>query len=222
MAGDAGAVRALMFDLGGVVIDLDFGRVLRAWAADAGCDAAVLRRRFTIDEAYQRHERGELDASGYFASLRRSMGLNLSDERFTAGWNDIYLGPVAGMPAMLAAAGQHLPLYAFTNSNPTHQRVWSTRFAAQLSVFRSVFVSSELGLRKPDPAAFAAVAQQAGLRTREILFFDDTAENVSGARAAGMHAVLVRSSRDVHTALLRLGVAAGPAGPQATGPEPSI
>jgi glucose-1-phosphatase len=208
MAGDAPPVRALIFDLGGVVLEIDFGRVLRAWAAAAGCAIAGLRRRFTFDQAYERHERGELDASGYFASLRLSLGLRLSDEEFTAGWNDLYLGVVAELPAVLAAAGQRFPLYAFTNSNPTHQRVWSTRFAAELSAFRSVFVSSDLGLRKPDPAAFAAVARQTGFPAAEILFFDDTAENVAGAQAAGMQALLVRSSRDVRAELLRLGVEA--------------
>jgi HAD superfamily hydrolase (TIGR01509 family) len=205
---DAAPVGALMFDLGGVVVEIAFDRVLRAWAAGASCAVPVLRRRFAFDEAYQWHERGELDALGYFASLRLSLGLRLSDEEFTAGWNDLYLGAVAEMPALLAAAAQSFPLYAFTNSNPTHQRVWSTRFAAELSVFRSVFVSSELGLRKPDPAAFAAVAQRAGFPAAEILFFDDTAENVAGAQAAGMQAVLIRSSRDVRAALLRLGVEA--------------
>jgi HAD superfamily hydrolase (TIGR01509 family) len=132
--------------------------------------------------------------------------LKLSDESFTAGWNALYVGPVAGVPAMLAAASQHLPLYAFTNSNPTHQREWSTRFADELSVFRSVFVSSELGLRKPDPAAFAAVAERIGFQTPEIVFFDDTAENVAGAQAAGMKAVLVASSMDIGSALHSLGV----------------
>jgi glucose-1-phosphatase len=141
-----GPVRALLFDLGGVVIDVDFSRVLHAWA--------------------------------------RSAGLRLSDEDFTAGWNDVYAGAVPDVAAMLAVAGQHLPLYAFTNSNPTHQREWSARFAAELAAFRDIYVSSDLGLRKPDHAAFA------------ILFFDDTAENVTGARASGLQAVLVRSSDD--------------------------
>lgn len=53
-----------------------------------------------------------------------------------------------------------------------------------------MFVSSEFGLRKPDPAAFAAVARRAGFQTPEILSFDDTAENITGARVAGMQAVL--------------------------------
>jgi HAD superfamily hydrolase (TIGR01509 family) len=208
---DGAAIRALMFDLGGVVIEVDFGRVLRAWAAVAGCDPAVLGQRFSFDEAYQQHERGELDACGYFASLRSSLGLRLSDQEFAAGWNDLFVGIAGGMPALLTAASRRYPLYAFTNSNPTHQREWSTRFASELSAFRSAFVASELGLRKPDPAAFAAAAARAGFRAAEILFIDDTPENITGARAAGMHAVLVRSCRDVRTALNELGIDAAPA-----------
>jgi hypothetical protein len=50
------AVRALLFDLGGVVIEIDFGRVVRAWASSARCDPAVLRQRFALDDAYEQHE----------------------------------------------------------------------------------------------------------------------------------------------------------------------
>jgi putative hydrolase of the HAD superfamily len=78
------------------------------------------------------------------------------------------------------------------------------RFANELSIFTSIFVSSELGLRKPDPEAFAEVASRAGFSPSEFLFFDDTSENVDGARAAGMQAVLVQSISDVRDALLIL------------------
>src|ERR1019366_5439872 len=133
-SGDTGATRALLFDLGGVVLEINFDRVFHAWGARASCDPQALRRRFEFDDAYEQHERGELDASGYFASLRRSLGLRLSDADFIAGWNNLYVGPVPGMVAVLAA-----------------------RYACELSVFRSIFVSSELGLRKPDPNAFCEV-----------------------------------------------------------------
>ncbi len=201
-------IRALLFDLGGVVIEIDFKRAFRIWADRAGCDPVELERRFSIDEAYERHERGELDASGYFTALRRNLGLRLSDEEIVSGWNDIYLGTVPGMSALLSKAGQRFPLYAFTNSNPTHQRAWAGRFASELSVFRFIFVSSDLGLRKPDPEAFAVVAARTGFRVSELLFFDDTPENVWGARTAGMPAVLVESSADVREALLCLGIEA--------------
>ena len=203
---DVGSVRALLFDLGGVVLEFDFKRAFRVWADRACCDPAELERRFSFDEAYEQHERGELDAAGYFAALRRSLGLTLSDEEIVSGWNDIYLAPVPGMSALLSAASQRFSLYAFTNSNPTHKSAWASRFADELSVFRSIFVSSDLGLRKPDPEAFTAVAGRIGFQVSELLFFDDTPENVDGARTVGIRAVLVESSADVREALLRLGI----------------
>ena len=202
---DAAAIRALLFDLGGVVIGFDFKRAFRIWADLARCDPAEIERKFSFDDAYEQHERGEIDAAGYFGVLRRNLGLSLSDEQFIAGWNDIYLGVIPGMPALLSAASRYFILYAFTNSNPTHRDAWAGRFADELAVFRSIFVSSDLGLRKPDPEAFAAVAARSGLQVSELLFFDDTPENVAGACGAGMPAVLVKSTMDVQEALRRLG-----------------
>jgi glucose-1-phosphatase len=203
-SGDTRTARALLFDLGGVVLEINFDRVFDGWATRASCNPRALRRRFKFDDAYEQHERGEIDAAGYFASLRRSLGLRLSDEDFMAGWTDLYVGPVPGMVSVLAAASEHFALYAFTNSNPAHQSVWATRYAPELSVFRSIFVSSELGLRKPDANAFSEVARRAGLPASAFIFFDDTLENVTGARTAGMQAFHVRSTDDVRVALHEL------------------
>jgi putative hydrolase of the HAD superfamily len=205
------SVSALLFDLGGVVIGIDFARAFRRWAASAACDPDDLRTRFTFDRAYEEHERGRLDICEYFEALRQALRVNLSDRDLLAGWNDIYLGVVPGINALLSAAAERYPLYAFTNSNPTHKGIWGLRFARELSVFRTVFVSSELGVRKPDPDAFATVAGLIGLDPAAILFFDDDIENVEGAQRVGMPAVLVASTEDVRQALRRLGIHIGQA-----------
>ena len=201
-----GELRAVLFDLGGVIIDIDFKRAFHTWAARASCDAADLERRFTFDEAYERHETGDLDSSAYFGALRRRLKVSLSEEDLVAGWNDVYLGIIPGMEKLLATASLHFPLYAFTNSNPTHQSVWSIRFAAELSIFTTIYVSSELGVRKPDPRSFSLVAERMGVQAAEVLFFDDSAENIVGAISAGMRGVLVESPRDVSAALGRYGL----------------
>lgn len=201
-----GAVAALLFDLGGVVIGLDFERVFAAWSRVAGCDASDVRAHFSQDTAYERHERGELDASGYFCSLRGSLRLDLTDAEFLSGWNDLYLGPVEGIDGLLDAASASFPLYAFTNSNPSHEKVWSRRIRRELAYFEAVFVSSNLGMRKPEPDAFFEVAKRIGLLPPEILFFDDSPENVAGAKAVGMQSVLVDSLDDVRRALRSVGL----------------
>jgi HAD superfamily hydrolase (TIGR01509 family) len=197
--------RALLFDLGGVLIDIDFGRALHFWAQRAHTEPALLQQRFRFDGSYEGHERGELSSSEYFALLRSQLGVDLTIEDLVAGWNDIYVGVVPGMPELLARASRHVPLYAFTNTNPSHLAAWSSLFAEEVVVFTSVFVSSDLGHRKPEPSAYREVARRMGTELHEVLFFDDSPANVDGARSVGMPAVLVESAADVERALARIG-----------------
>jgi glucose-1-phosphatase len=110
------------------------------------------------------------------------------------------------MADLLARAARKLPLYAFTNTNPDHELVWSSRYADILANFKEIFVSSTIRLRKPDPAAFDHVVQAIGAPAERIVFFDDVIENVEGARACGLQAVHVRSSADVADAFDALGI----------------
>lgn len=191
------ATDALLFDLGGVVIEIDFNRAFTRWAAHANHSLETIQTKFAFDDFYQRHERGEISAAQYFDSLRTSLGINLSDAQFVDGWNAIYIREVPGIAALLQRVQKKLPIYAFTNSNPTHQHVWAKRFTEVLGLFHTVFVSSELGKRKPEPAAFHAVAAAIGVELQRLVFFDDSLENVEGARAIGLRAIHVRSIADI-------------------------
>jgi len=196
---------ALLFDLGRVVIDIDFDRVYRHWAAAAGCDAAPIKARMAFDHQHERFERREIEAADWFQHLRRLLGIEISDADFLAGWNDIFVGEVPGIAELLSAAGRRLPLYALTNTNRIHVAHWSAgRFDNVLRHFRHIFASSTIGLRKPDRAVFDHVAREIGVSHERILFFDDVAENVEGARAAGLEAIQVRSIEDVRRALTPL------------------
>jgi putative hydrolase of the HAD superfamily len=202
-------VRALLFDLGGVVINFEFEGAFRSWAARAGCDPTLIAQRFSMDAFYEQHERGEISSSSYFAALRQSLEIDLSDQEFAEGWNDVFLGPVSGMSDVLSIAQRHLPLFALTNSNPSHKSVWEALYENELRPFRTIFVSSDLGMRKPDPETFRLVATLMGFEPGEILFFDDAPINVAGACTAGMQGEVVGSISDVRRALSRIGLAVG-------------
>jgi len=193
--------RALLFDVGNVIVEVDFMRVLGHWAATSGRPLDHLRDRFSMDESYERHERGEIDAGAYFQSLRDSLGLDLGDAELAAGWNAVFVEEVEGIRDLLVRAARHRPLYAFSNTNATHHVEWWSRFSDLFEPFERVFVSCELALRKPEREAFDAVTGAIGVPAEKILFFDDSHENVHGAREAGMQAVHVATIEDVRAAL---------------------
>jgi glucose-1-phosphatase len=200
------AADALLFDLGRVVLDIDFDKTLACWAAHAGCEPARLVGRFTRGEIYQRHERGEIGDAEFFAALRTSLGVELTDDQFLEGWNAIFAGEMPGIAPLLARAAQRMPLYAFSNTNGAHVEHFSQAYTDVLGHFRELFLSSTIGLRKPDAAAYDHVVKAIGVPPKRIVFFDDLAENIEGARARGLTAVHVRSPDDVAEALAALGI----------------
>ncbi|MGD9602906.1 MAG: HAD family hydrolase [Gammaproteobacteria bacterium] len=194
-------VSALLFDLGGVLIDIDWRRVFNRWAEHSPLTADEIALRFRMDAPYERHERGELDAAGYFAHLREVLRFTGDDMALIAGWNAIFAGEIAPTIALLERCASHLPCYLLTNTNPTHEHAWRRDFPRAIAPFDAVFVSSTLGHRKPERAAFDAVLAHAGVTPGEMLFFDDSAENVIGARAAGLRTVQVHGPEDIAAAL---------------------
>jgi putative hydrolase of the HAD superfamily len=198
--------QALLFDLGGVLIDIDFSRAIRAWAPFSALTESQLAAAFRFDAAYAQHECGRLSSPAYFAHLADVLQLSATPAQVEAGWNAIFKGEIAATRRLVQQAGRMLPCHAFTNTNHSHMQVWTALYPDVVAAFRHIFASHQIGLRKPDRAAFDLVCTAMQCKPAEVLFFDDLADNVQAAQAAGLQAVLVRSPRDVESALQAVGV----------------
>lgn len=196
----------LLFDLGRVVLDIDFNKVMTIWAGHAGCPPADVVARFVVDDHFRHHETGAIDDAAFFQNLRTSLGIAISDAQFLEGWNSIFTGEMPGIAPLLERAATRMPLYAFSNTNPPHVAHFSKTYADVLGHFREVFLSSTIGLRKPDAAAYDHVVKAIGVPAQRIVFFDDSADNIAGARARGLLGIHVTSTDDVAKALAELGI----------------
>ena len=189
----ASAVEALLFDLGGVLVEVDWSRAFASWSARSGVPAGELAKRFRRDASYEAHECGTLSDADFFSALRKSLGLGLSDAEMLEGWNAILGEPFPGVPALLKDLSLIWPVYVFSNTNVAHVAHWRPRYREMLAPVRGVIVSCELGTRKPRREAFERAAARMGVAPQAILFMDDLEENVAGARAAGLQALHVGS-----------------------------
>lgn len=198
--------RAVLLDLGGVIIDINVRPLFDHWARVAGVPAEQLMARWGVDDAYKRHEIGDLDFVSYAAHLQARLGIDIGTAEWLAGWNSIFIGPFPRVAAMLPRVAQRFDLCVYSNTNDAHHAEWAARYAGVLQPFRRVYASSAIGRRKPDVASFRWVADDMGHAPGDILFVDDTLENVQGADAAGLIAVHARGDdavADVLEGLLR-------------------
>lgn len=183
-------IRAVVCDLGGVVIRIDTSRISAGWAHLSGRPAAEVHAAFPneLDEAF---ERGELSEDAYFDQVRARLGVAGTDEHLRAVFSDLYLGVDRQTLDVLQRVREHgVLLLALTNTNRAHHRVWSHRFAEALHVFHQVYCSHELGHRKPEPQAFRAVLDEHRIDPGDAVFIDDTPGHVAAAQKIGLHGIV--------------------------------
>lgn len=202
----AAPVRAVLFDLGGVVLDFDVQRALAAWSRHSRLPLAQLRENFSIDDAYRAHETGALTDDAYFDYVRERLALECDGAVVREGWNGIFIAEIAETVRMVEAIRPGVPRYAISNTNASHIAEIQRAFPGLLARFDRVFASHEIGHRKPDAAAFEHVLREVGVPAGEVLLFDDLVANVEAARALGMQAVQVRGPEDVRNGLLACGL----------------
>ena len=189
--------QTVLLDLGNVILGVDFRRVFRHWADAAGIAPDRFYERWQMDAHYAAHETGDLSFEGYTAHLSQLFEVTLSPEDWERGWNAIWTEPFHDVIALLPALAERGPLYGFSNTNNTHTDHWSTAHETALAPIQEIFVSSHIGLRKPNVSAYHYVCEQMEAKPADVLFLDDSQENINGALRAGLDARLVRSEAEV-------------------------
>lgn len=187
-----------IFDMGNVIIDIDFKRVLGVWSHLSGTPLATLTERFKMGEVFQQHERGEISDEQFAADLCNEMGIALSFEQFSAGWHAVFVGlrpEVITLFQKLREEGHRVVV--LSNTNRLHLDFWPQHFPEIEANTDAMYLSQNLGMRKPEPEIFQHVLEKEGFTADQAVFFDDVAENIEAARAAGIEAVWVEDNQTV-------------------------
>jgi putative hydrolase of the HAD superfamily len=199
------SVKALLFDMGNVVIEISFLKMMDAlgFQCQTERDAARMVESWAFHDQY---ERGLLTTDQFRAAVSETLGRELEPGQFEKGWTSIYVGQVMGIEELLSELALSYPIYLLSNTNPAHMAFCVSQFGV-LSRFNKRFLSYELGCRKPEREIYERVVRDIGVvhgvKQDEILFFDDMPGNVSGARDFGLRAELADRSVDAIIAGLK-------------------
>jgi putative hydrolase of the HAD superfamily len=199
-------ITAVVFDMDGVLCRYRIERrlaLLAAWSGQTpdAIHAAIWRSGFE-DEA----ERGALSADAYLSGFGERMGYPLT----AAQWVEARRVAVEPDPDVLALAQRlsaTLRVGMFTNNPLLLKRHMAEVFPAVSEIFgEHAICSAELGRRKPDPEAFRLLAARLGAAPGEVLYFDDDADFVAGARSAGLPAYHIADAAGARAGLTAHGI----------------
>lgn len=186
-------IRSILFDLGGVLYDIDYRKTQAAFAALAAQTGAdpVTFSKAKQDPIFDAFETGQASPAEFRHRLQQLLGLpedDAADAAIDRAWNAILIGPMPGRAELLARLKARYPLALLSNTNALHWQIVRPQIEPFAPHFEHIFASCEVGLRKPDAAFYHHAMQRLGWAAAETLFIDDIEANVAGARAAGLRA----------------------------------
>lgn len=181
-----------IFDMGNVIIDIDFKRVLSVWSNLSGKPLSELSSDFIHGETFKQHECGKISDVEFAEAINDQLDMSLSFDEFAEGWQAIFISvrpDVIDIMNRLREQGHSVVV--LSNTNRLHQDYWPQHYPEIAASADFLYLSQDLGLRKPDPDIYQYVLETEEFEPQDAVFFDDVRENVDTAVALGIKGVLV-------------------------------
>jgi glucose-1-phosphatase len=181
-------IKAIIFDLGRVLIDVDFTGLFKKYLnPGTGPDFS-----FTLEEVmhldwFVANSTGKTSDGEFYKSLKEIYKMELSLDGFKKEWSSIFR-PVQGMEAFVKRTAEKYPVGLLSDTDPIH---WSylLKNYPYLNMFKEPILSFEIGVMKPARECYERAANSVSTPIENCLFIDDREINVIGAQKAGMQAV---------------------------------
>ena len=185
----------IIFDLGGVVLNLDIPRTIKAFENLGVTDFGESYNQLAQTPLFDQFDKGLIDEEAFFAGLKTEFALSQPTEELVQAWNAMLLDFPGYRLQQLLAYKQHYRTFLLSNTNETHIKVFEKTLADAhgaenlADFFHQVYYSCRINRRKPDTEIFEFVLAENGLTAEETIFIDDTIIHVQAAKKVGIHAL---------------------------------
>ena len=192
MKGKINLIRNIIFDLGGVLLDLDVQKTFDVFKKMGLSKEVIMERYNSKGNFFFQFEKGQISANEFRESLRKMIGNSVSNEKIDYAWNEMIRGFKNDTIKLLSDLSGKYPVYLLSNTNEIHLPFYSEQFreASGGTILQKYFIetyySHIIGTRKPEPESFRHVLKEAGIEPKETLFIDDFEENCVSAREIGL------------------------------------
>jgi len=203
-------IKNIVFDLGGVIIDLDHEQAVRRFKEIGVDDAEQLIDTYEQKGIFLEVEDGTIGVEEFCQKLREHTGKNLPFEDIVRAW----MGFIADVPQYkldyILKLRDKYKVYLLSNTNPIIQLEWAQtgRFTAAgrplNDYFDKLYTSYEIGVTKPDRRIFDYMIKDSGMIPSETLFVDDGKRNIIVGENLGFKTYMPVNKEDWRDAIDRL------------------
>jgi len=188
-------IRNIIFDLGGVILNIDFKQTELAFANLGIGNFNEYYTLQTVSPLFEQLELGLVTPEVFYDKFREIVKVSLSNEEIQTAWNALLLDFPPERINWLKDIGKRHPIYLLSNTNKIHYNAFMKLFEEQIGdddfneYFVKAYYSHEINLRKPSKECFEYVLKMENLNPSETLFIDDSDKNIDAAKSVGLNTI---------------------------------
>jgi len=190
-------LKNIIFDLGGVLLDVDYKKTLNAFKALGYENFDEMYNQYSSDEVFEALEKGDISIDDFYAKLESRHRGKIERASLTRAWNEMLEQFRLPSLAYIKTLADHYKIYLLSNTNSIHLDAFSKAYKNETGeeslddLFTKAYYSHKINLRKPNKDIFEFVLEDAGIKAEETLFIDDSYNNIDTAKAMGFQTHLL-------------------------------
>ena len=200
---DLANIKNIIFDLGKVLLNLDFDASIRAFQKLGLKNDVLNNQQAYSDPVFYQLEVGKISPKEFCNGVRRVLkNQHLTDLEIEDAWYAMILDIPANRVQVVQELSKNYNVYLFSNTNQIHIERLHRKFKAENGIdFPSLFVkdyySHEIHERKPDLTSYQKVIELSGIRPEESIFIDDLEKNIIGAQQSGLKTFWLKNGMEM-------------------------
>ncbi|MFT6879619.1 MAG: HAD superfamily hydrolase (TIGR01509 family) [Arcticibacterium sp.] len=194
--------KAILFDFGNVVINIDPELTIKSLSEISSKSLDRVREKMEMSQLNKRYEMGLFTDEEFREIIRQTIGYPFSDAQVDEAWNALLLDLPPHRIKLILELQNAYPVYLLSNTNNIHITKCNSIFKEEFgipdvkSLFKRAFFSYEMGLWKPDPEIYQEVLSEIRQKPEDVLFIDDNANNIASAAKMGFQTILMDPHND--------------------------
>ena len=183
--------KTIIFDLGAVILNINYENTIDEFTKLGVKNAATFYSKKIQTDLFNQIETGMISSNEFLKALQTETN-NANIKQVEKAWNAMLIDLPEERLQLIKKLKKNHTIYLLSNTNVIHinafkKQLGNKRWLAFIKLFDKIYLSHELGLRKPDVKIFEHVLKEQKLKAEEVFFIDDSPQHIAGAKKLGIH-----------------------------------
>jgi len=197
------SIKAIIFDLGAIILNINYQNTINAFSKLGVKNVSSFYSKKVQTNLFNQIETGDITAEKFLTELQKETH-NASINQVSEAWNAMLLDLPENRLTLIQSLKKEYSIYLLSNTNTLHidafkKKLGKVKWKKFCNLFDKMYLSHELGLRKPNAAIFEYILEKQNLKPQEVFFIDDSPEHIEGANKLGIKTYHLKNGEEIAT-----------------------